>query len=123
MPDVFGNRLFLFLGGLVILLILLLISILYARKRYWNTAGLSNRKRRTLERARLRVILLIVSFAACAMTALLALTVNIPAAIGFAIVAFLVILLVFSAYGRGGGGDGTPGDLPSAYFGGSRGGS
>jgi len=114
MPELFANKLFPFLGGLATLLILLLIAILYARKRYWNTVNLSNRKRHVLEKKRPRVILVIVCAAACAMTALLALTMNIPAAIAFAIVAFLVIVLVFSAYGRGGG-DGTPGDLPSAY--------
>ena len=114
MPEIFGNKLLLFLGGLVILLILLLISILYARKRYWNTAGLSNRKRRALEKARPRVILVIVCAATCAMTALLAWAVNIPVAVGFAGVAALIIVIVFSAYGHGGG-DGTPGDLPSAY--------
>ena len=56
------------------------------------------------------------SIAAGTMTLLLVLTVDLVVAAFFALLASLIIALVFSASGRGGG-KGTPGDLPSAYLG------
>jgi hypothetical protein len=101
--EIFGSKLPVFLSGLVILLILLLITILRVRKMYWDTADLSNRKKRRLETARPKVILIIVCAATCAITVLLALTIDVTLAIAFAIISVLVIAIVFSASGHGGG--------------------
>ncbi len=116
MPGIEASKLPALLGGLgfIISVILILIYIIRARKMYWDTAALSKRQRRKLERERPRIIFLIACLITCAVTALLALTINIFVAVFFAVIAFLILVIVFSASGRGGGNDG-PGDLPSAY--------
>ena len=68
---------------------------------YWNSNGLSGRKGARLRRERRGVVLRAVCLATMLVTTFLALFFN-PIAAGFiAVVAFLIILVVFSAYGHG----------------------
>src|SRR5688572_17896691 len=109
--EILENKLFLFLGGLVILLILLFLAIKHSRKLYWDTTGLSKRKRETQRRKRTRIVLIIAGTTTFAATILLTLTVHGIVAIIFAVLSTLAIVIFVSPYGsRGGQGSSGSGD-------------
>jgi hypothetical protein len=105
----FAARLTTFLVSFIGLAILILFSILYARKTYWDITHLSKRQQQKQARARPKIIFLIACLITGAVTILLAFFVNILIALIVATIAFLIILLMFLGSGRGGG-KSTPGD-------------
>lgn len=98
--EIFENKLLLFLGGLIIYIILLTISIVRVRKKYWDTAKLSKRQRQIRDAKRTDIVWMLVYTAAGAMTLLLALTVNLIVAVIFAVASAFMIVLVAAASGR-----------------------
>lgn len=114
--DVIGSKLPILLGslGFIVFVTLVVMYILRARKMYWQTADLSSRKQRKQKKERPKIAFLIASLVTCAATMLLAFILGIVAAIGFAIIAFLIIVLVFLGSGNGGG-KSFIGNRPSGY--------